>query len=189
VALAAALAGCGGGDDDQKQDEAPVASLPPDAVARVGEAVITTSEAQHWIEAARRQGVGPGACTGDECRKQAMRFLVSAEWLLQEAERRGIVASESEVDEAYEKQRGKAFRREEDYRKFLEESGRSLADLRFQVKLSVLTNKLQEQVAGRGAGAQKRLDDFVAQFQKTYSSKTVCLRAYSVGPQCGRTVG
>jgi hypothetical protein len=198
VVCVLALAGCGGdsdgGDEKSEKPAAPQRAaqpegLPAEAVARVGDAVITKTTAAHWIEAARRQE--PGCGSKKRCREQAMQFLVSAQWLLQESERLGVTASDTEVRRAFEEDKREAFPREKDYREFLETSGRTEADLLFQVRLSVLTNKLQKKTEGRGAKRrrQQRLETFVTRFQRAYKSKTTCRRAYAPKGQCGRIVG
>lgn len=193
-AVAAVLlgAGCAGdevetdssrpGPADRRSDE-----LPANVVARVADEDITRREAAHWIAAARKQGDCKGA---KACREQAMQFLVSAEWLIQHARESKVVATEKEIDREFNKQKRKAFASESGYREFLRNSGRSEADLRFQVKLAVLTNKLQESIVGseQAKTQQQRLDAFVVQFQRRYKRQTTCRRKYAAPKQCGKLV-
>jgi foldase protein PrsA len=79
-------------------------------------------------------------------RDQTMQFLISSEWLIQEAEERDITASEKEVQDSFEQQKQQSFPKEKDYRKFLETSGQTEDDLLYRVRLSVLTNKLQQAI-------------------------------------------
>jgi foldase protein PrsA len=102
-----------------------------------------------------------------------------------------VVASDAEVRKRYEKEKREAFPSERDYRRFLKSSGRTEADLLFQVKLSVLTDKLKRAITGRGGKKgqqQARLEVFVERFQKTYKRQTVCRRTYASKAQCGRIV-
>ena len=189
-----ALAGCGsddgGGDESGKPAATPAkpAALAQGVVARVGEVDITKRTAQHWIKAARRQK--PGCGTDKRCREQAMQFLVSAEWLVQEARRQGVSASEKEVRKVFDKQRRDAFPSETDYAAFLESSGRTEEDLLFQVRLSVLTDKLQAKTEGHAAKPRRkqRLETFVTRFRLAYKRRTTCRRAYSPKGQCGTIV-
>ena len=193
VAAAALLgAGCGGDEGDAGPSKSGPAErrsgeLPANVVARVAGEDITKQEAAHWIAAARKQG---GCKSAKACREQAMQFLVSAEWLIQHARESKVVATDKEVDREYRKQKRKAFPNESEYREFLRESGRTEADLRFQVKLSVLTNKMQESIVGSGGAKtqQQRLDAFVAQFQRRYKRQTTCRRKYAAPKQCGKLV-
>jgi foldase protein PrsA len=79
-------------------------------------------------------------------RDQTMQFLVSAEWLTQESAKRKITASDKEVQTTFEQQKKQSFPKEADYKKFLATSGQTEADLLYRVKLSVLTNKLQQAI-------------------------------------------
>ena len=79
-------------------------------------------------------------------RDQTMQFLVSAQWLLQESEKRNIKASDKEIQDSFEQQKKQSFPKEKDYQKFLESSGQTEDDLLYRVRLSVLTNKLQQSI-------------------------------------------
>jgi foldase protein PrsA len=203
VAAALLGAGCGGDEDEPRRSESGSAErrpddLPADVVARVGDEDITKQEADHWTEAARRQGQQEQGEQGEQaackstkaCRAQAMQFLVSAEWLLQHARESKVVATEKEIDRVFRKQKREAFAKESDYRAFLKASGRSEADIRFQVKLNVLTDKMQKSItgAGRGKTQQQRLDAFAAQFRRRYKPVTTCRRKYVSPGQCSKLV-
>jgi foldase protein PrsA len=79
-------------------------------------------------------------------RDQTMQFLVSAQWLIQESEERNIEASDKEIQDSFEQQKKQSFPKEKDYQKFLETSGQTEEDLLYRVRLSVLTNKLQQSI-------------------------------------------
>jgi foldase protein PrsA len=79
-------------------------------------------------------------------RDQTMQFLVSAQWLLQESAKRNIKASDKEIQDSFEQQKKQSFPKEKDYQKFLESSGQTEEDLLYRVRLSVLTNKLQQSI-------------------------------------------
>jgi foldase protein PrsA len=75
-----------------------------------------------------------------------MQFLISAQWLLQESKSRNITASDKEVQTTFQQQKKQSFPKEADYQKFLASSGQTEADLLYRVRLSVLTNKLQQAI-------------------------------------------
>jgi foldase protein PrsA len=79
-------------------------------------------------------------------RDQTMQFLISAEWLTQEAKNRNISATDKEVQTTFQQQKKQSFPKEADYQKFLQTSGQTETDLLFRVKLSVLTNKIQQAI-------------------------------------------
>ncbi|MEA2457119.1 MAG: foldase protein PrsA [Thermoleophilaceae bacterium] len=94
-------------------------------------------------------------------RDQTLQFLISSQWLQQEASKRKITASAKEVQTTFQQQKKQSFPKEADYQKFLSTSGQSEADLLYRVKLSVLTNKLQKSiVANKGTVTQAQISDY-----------------------------
>jgi foldase protein PrsA len=84
-------------------------------------------------------------------RDQTMQFLITAQWLLKEADKRGVKVSDAEVQKNFQDQKKQSFPKESDYQAFLKSSGRTEADLQFQVRLSLLTNQIQQKVVqGKG---------------------------------------
>jgi foldase protein PrsA len=79
-------------------------------------------------------------------RDQTLQFLISSQWLTQEAAKRKITASDKEVQTTFQQQKKQSFPKDADYQKFLQTSGQSETDLLYRVKLSVLTNKLQQSI-------------------------------------------
>src|SRR5205085_5489638 len=51
-------------------------------------------------------------------RDQTMQFLISAQWLMQEAKARGVTATDAQVKRAFEQQKKQAFPKQKDYEKF-----------------------------------------------------------------------
>jgi foldase protein PrsA len=91
-------------------------------------------------------------------RDQTMQFLISAQWLQQEADKRDIKVTDAEVQKTFNQQKKQSFPKEADYQKFLKSSGQTEADLLFRVKLSVLTNKIQEDVVkGKGTVTDQQI--------------------------------
>src|SRR3954470_5176182 len=75
-----------------------------------------------------------------------MQFLVSAEWIQQEAEKQGVKVSEKEVQKQFQDQKKQSFQKDADYQKFLKNSGMTEADLLFRVKLDVISNDVRNKV-------------------------------------------
>jgi foldase protein PrsA len=82
----------------------------------------------------------------DGLRDQTLQFLISSQWLTQEAAKRKITATDKEVQTTFQQQKKQSFPKDADYQKFLQTSGQSETDLLYRVKLSVLTNKLQQSI-------------------------------------------
>jgi foldase protein PrsA len=187
LAAAAAIAGCGGGED-----------LDPGAVARVGEATIEKSEFDHWLAAAARSqqaslgavapedayvpqppdfeecvaakqqqaeaaaeqapgGQAPPAPPEDQLveqcqseydllKEQVMQFLIQAEAIAQEAEERGVSVTEEEVQTRFDDLKEQQFPNDEDFQRFLEQSGQSEEDLLFRVRLDLTINAIRKDV-------------------------------------------
>jgi len=82
----------------------------------------------------------------DSLKQQVMQFLISAEWIQQEADARDIEVTDEEVQKQFEDQKNQSFPNEKDYQQFLESSGQTEEDLLFRVKLDVLSNKVREEI-------------------------------------------
>src|SRR5439155_21755090 len=94
-------------------------------------------------------------------RDATMQFLISAQWLLKEADKRNIKVSDAEVQKSFQDQKKQSFPKESDYQAFLKSSGRTEADLKFQVKLSLLTNQIQQKVVqGKGTVTQADVTNY-----------------------------
>jgi hypothetical protein len=195
VAIALVASGCGG-DDDKKADKpkttpttettGPNKTVPPDAVANVGDEQISKETYEHWLElGGRQQGAASGKAAEDALRDQTMQFVISAEWLLQESEQQGVSATDAEVRESFEQQREKSYPKEADYRRFLKDSGQTEEDRLYRVELALLADKLRGEVTGDGSAKEQEqaLNDFVKDFQKRWRALTWCAEDYVVD-QC-----
>jgi foldase protein PrsA len=75
-----------------------------------------------------------------------MQFLVSAEWISQEADKQGVKVSDKEVQKQFQDQKKQSFQKEGDYQKFLQNSGMTEQDLLFRVKLDVISNDVRTKI-------------------------------------------
>src|SRR3954468_1928506 len=82
----------------------------------------------------------------DALKQQVMQFLVSSEWIQQEADKQGVKVSDKEVQKQFQDQKKQSFQKDEDYKKFLANSGMTEADLLFRVKLDVISNAVRTKV-------------------------------------------
>ncbi|HYZ27581.1 MAG TPA: peptidyl-prolyl cis-trans isomerase [Thermoleophilaceae bacterium] len=82
----------------------------------------------------------------DALKQQVMQFLVSAEWIQQEADNLKVKVSEKEVQKQFQDQKKQSFQKASDYQKFLQNSGMTEADLLFRVKLDVISNDVRTKV-------------------------------------------
>src|SRR3954449_11279416 len=82
----------------------------------------------------------------DGINQQTLQFLITSQWLTQEAAKRHITATDKEVQTTFQQHKKQSFPKEADYQKYLQPSGQTETDLLFRVKLSVLTNKIQQAI-------------------------------------------
>jgi foldase protein PrsA len=73
-------------------------------------------------------------------------FLISADWVIGQAEEQGIKLSDSEVATKFNQLKKQQFPKEAEFQKFLATTGQTVSDLLLRVKLSLLTTKIQEKV-------------------------------------------
>jgi foldase protein PrsA len=159
LALICAVAATGCGGDD----------VPSDAVARVGDTVITKQQFDHWYESAANSQAQQGGLAQpkpakgtpapkdsdlkrqcrqsyDQLKQQVMQFLIQSQWVQQEAEEQNVSVSGKEVRTLFTDQKKQAFPKEKDYRKFLRTSGATEQDILFRIKLDALQNKLTAKI-------------------------------------------
>jgi foldase protein PrsA len=129
LAPAAISIGCGG--------------VPGSAVATVDGESIDRQLYDRWLANAAKASKGADK---QALRSQVMQQLISYQWLEAEAEDRGITVGESDVRKAFDRQREASFPKAADYRKFLETSGQTEADLLLRVRADLLSNRIREQV-------------------------------------------
>src|SRR5215213_8205591 len=82
----------------------------------------------------------------DALRDQVLQLLVSFEWIEGEAKAQNIKVSDKEIQKTFDKQKKEAFPKEEDFAKFLKDSGQTEKDILKRVRLDTLSNKIREKV-------------------------------------------
>jgi len=82
----------------------------------------------------------------DTLKREVMQFLIQAEWVQQEAEKRDIDVSDKAVQKSFADQKKQAFPTDKAYKEFLKTSAMSEEDILFRVKLDQLQQKLTQKV-------------------------------------------
>jgi foldase protein PrsA len=93
------------------------------------------------------------ACTQEynALKSQVMQFLITSDWIEQEAVERDIKPSDAVIRKQFEQQKKQSFPDEKGYQEFLKSSGQTEQDLLFRVKLDYLSNEVRKKVvAGKG---------------------------------------
>ena len=79
-------------------------------------------------------------------RDQVLQFLISAQWIANEASDQDVKVTDAEVKKQFNTTKKQSFPKEADFTKFLASSGMTMEDLLFRVRLDALSNKLREKV-------------------------------------------
>jgi foldase protein PrsA len=78
--------------------------------------------------------------------QEVLGFLISAQWVLGEADSLGVKVSDKEVKKRFEQIRNQQFQKAAEFEKFLANSGQSVSDLLLRVKLNLLSQKIQQKI-------------------------------------------
>jgi len=176
VMAIAGLAGCGGGVHDT-------------VAVRVGSRAISNAKLIHWMVVLAPQHRVPDppryrACIGDrkavepqsdraslrqECRRvyralqqHALDFLISSEWLIGEAEERGLAVSHRDIDERIAVKR-RSFSDASEFRESLRAVGQTLPDLELEVEAQLASSKIRRTlVADERKVSQAEIASFYA---------------------------
>jgi foldase protein PrsA len=96
-------------------------------------------------------------------KQQVMQFLVQSQWLLQEADSRKLVAKPATVQKQLDDQIKQSFPKRSDFDKFLQQSGMTMNDLLFRVKIDVLTQQVRQKiVAGKDKVSEAQIASYYA---------------------------
>ena len=100
----------------------------------------------------------------EDLRDQVMQFLIQAEWVQQESEKRDVSVSDEEVKKSFDDQKKQAFPKDADYQKFLKDNGMSEEDILFRVKLDQLQTKLTKKITEDKATPTE--EEIAAEYEK-----------------------
>src|SRR3954471_9404877 len=76
----------------------------------------------------------------DGINQQTLQFLITSQWLSQEAAKRKTTATDKEVQTTFQQQKKQSFPKETDYQKFLQSSGQTRANCSSAWSFPVLRN-------------------------------------------------
>ncbi len=142
IALAAVLSATGGVADDDVADIEDAGTISKQDFDRWLAVVASQPQPGQKKPAPPK----PGSRQYDAVKQQVMQFLVSAKWIEGEAKERGVSATPAEVDRQFKETKKQSFPNEKAYQRFLKTSGQTEQDLKFRVRLDVVSNKIRQQV-------------------------------------------
>ena len=98
-------------------------------------------------------------------KQQVLAYLISANWVIKEAEERGIKVSDAEVKKQFNQIKAQQFPKEADFQKFLTSTGYTVSDLLLRVKLNSLSSKIQQKVS-KEAGKKPNQQEIQAYYEQ-----------------------
>jgi parvulin-like peptidyl-prolyl isomerase len=94
-------------------------------------------------------------------RDQVMQFLINAEWLRGEAADQDVKVSQAEITKSYNQQKAQQFPKPAAFATFLKQSGMTVQDLRLNVEVSLLSNKIRNKVTkGKGTATPAQISAY-----------------------------
>jgi hypothetical protein len=171
---------------------ASLAQAPAQILVCVQSVPITGAEFTHWVEVAEKSGGGkPKNLAGERgVTEESLGFLISSDWLVDEARALHIHLAARTVRRNFERVRAQQFPKPGEFGAFMKRTGQTPADLMFRVRLNLLSKRIEAHVEAkaRGVQAQQRaLSRFIKDFKRHWQSRTYCTTEYAV-PDCGHIV-
>lgn len=126
----------------------------------------------------------------EQLRAQALRSLITADWLIGEGKARGFVASESAIRKFYEMSWKNGYASRAEFLKSLANAGETISDQLFRAKVKVFSAQIEKQYAVNGVAATNNpaLGRFLIGFPTKWTAKTSCRKGYVV-PNCKQYKG
>ncbi len=142
--LAAALTGCGTASVSSSSSSG-------ELVARVGSTAIDRTEVDHWARAIERSssvGTALGRISGTS-REKALEFLISADWILGEAQEQGLSIPNGAVERGFREKIAATPNGRSEFEEEIAWTGQKLADVKLEVRSALAAAKLRDAVAKR----------------------------------------
>jgi Raf kinase inhibitor-like YbhB/YbcL family protein len=184
----AALAGCGGGSNVAtvtttvtQASGSQAQSAGGEAVATVDQTPIAKATFAHWmaVTAALSHSTARTQAVDTARKNQVLGYLITSQWVLDEAAHLGVSASEAEVHRRLAQFRAKQFPKASEFAKYLASVGESEADLLQRTKAELLESKISQRVtAGKTAEVHTVLSAFQSSFYARWKQQTSCKAGY-----------
>jgi hypothetical protein len=161
------------------------AAAPEQLVVCIGVEPIAGATLEHWTDVAEKAEARAGRAAAT---RESMGFLISGDWVLDEARDLAVHVSELEVRHNFDHIRAQQFHTRREFRAFLHSSGQTIGDLLFRTRLNLTSERIQRHFLSGHAGAKSKaqaLARFIAGFKRKWKAQTYCAAAYAVG-DCGR---
>ncbi len=177
------LAGCGGGSSTSTGSavvpSSPAASTQADAasadaVANVAGVPISKAAYEHWVTVEKKLG------GSSDAGHRALAFLLTSQWVLGEAQARGLSVSEAEVKQHFGQLVHESFPKAGSLQKYFSSSGETEADLLARIKVERLAAKIAAQVTSGKSASQHSaiLTGLEKNFHVHWKALTSCQAGY-----------
>lgn len=177
-----------GGDDSDELSDGQVALVSdvPDGAGEITQEDFDAAFTQTWKGGGLQEAPAKDDPVYEQVRDAAINTILDKAWLAGEAAEQGVTASDTEIDDQLATIKKDQFSEKGSYEKYLKDSGISEDEVLEQVKLQVLSNKIQEKISGdaKPADQQKLMTDFTTEFQKRWTARTTCADDFMV-ERCG----
>jgi foldase protein PrsA len=161
VALVGYGVGRGFGQPSVSSGEVAVVEEVPSEIGHVTREDFDRAMEQTAARAGLEDVPEPGGAQYENIKSAAMGDLLDTIWIQGEADDRGLEASEREIEAQLRQIKTQSFRSEREYEQFLERSGFTEEDIRLRVELQILSDAIQQDVAGTVGEVS---DDEVSEF-------------------------
>ncbi len=172
----------------------PTATAPPAPAAIlvcVGSRTITGAQFSHWLTIAEKDeptsATGQGSAALDS---EVLDFLIAARWQVGEAEHLKINLTRAQVERSYVRIRNQQFPKHKEFEAFLRSSGETVGDVKFRVKLNLLSQLTLKRALARHRGAraqQRSIARFIRGFTSRWRARTYCAAEY-LTRDCGHAL-
>jgi foldase protein PrsA len=111
-------------------------------VATVDGVAIDQRAFDHWLAIAAKSD----GRDRKEVREQVVKQLVYSAWIEGEAEDRGVAVDDAAVRAGFERQKKLSFPREAEFKRYLQSSGQTEADILERIRVDLLSTRIREEV-------------------------------------------
>jgi parvulin-like peptidyl-prolyl isomerase len=103
-------------------------------------------------------------------KQEVLGFLISSQWVLNEAKALDVNVTDAEVKKQFEKIRNAQFPKAAEFQKFLQSSGQTVSDLLLRVKLNMLSTKIQQKISKKHAVTEQEVTKYYEQNKSRYGT-------------------
>jgi foldase protein PrsA len=149
------------GDPSVPEGDVAVVEQAPEGIGNISEEDFDRALEQTAAQSGEKKVPKAGSEKYEELKKAALGSLLDMVWIQGQAEEMGITVTEQEVAKEFEKLKKQNFKTAAEYRKFLDESKYTQADVDERVKLQILGTQVQEQITeGVGSPSKSEIEDY-----------------------------